>query len=73
MADGLGPVLRGVLTELNVQDARAFTDEELLQALRNNKTSYAAVLSRQVRADPNLAQRGPAAFRTAIADLRGLA
>ena len=73
VADGLGSTLRGVLTELNVQDAHAFTDEELLRTLRNNKTSYAAVLGRQVRADPNLAKRGPAAFRTAITDLRGLA
>lgn len=73
VADGLGSVLRGVLTELDVKNVHALTDEELPRTLRNNKTSYAAVLGRRLRADPNLAQRGPAAFRAAIADLRGLA
>ena len=73
VADGLGSELREVLTELGHPDALGLTDDVLLQRLRSNKTPCAATLAVRLQTDPNLAQRGPAAFRTAIAQLPGLA
>ena len=72
VADGLDPELREVLTELGARDAAGLTNDELLRRLRANKTACAAVLATRFRDDPNLAQRGPAAFRTAIEQLPGL-
>ncbi len=72
VTDGLGPVLREILTELDVSGARALADEALPERLRADKTACAAALAAQMRADPDLAQRAPAAFRDAIGDLRSL-
>ncbi len=72
VSDGFGPVLRDVLTEWNVPAAQALEDEALQERLRNSKTAYAAALAARIRNDPDLAQRAPAAFRTAIEELRGL-
>ncbi len=73
VADGLGPELREILAELGVADVQALGDEGLLERLRADKTGFAAVLAARIRAVPDLAQRAPAAFRTAINELRGLA
>ena len=48
-------------------------DEALTERLRADKTDFAAVLAARIRAAPDLAQRAPAAFRTTINELRGLA
>ncbi len=72
VADGLGRVLRDILTELNVSHARTLPDKDLPEQLRFKKTAYAAALAARVRTDPNLAQRTPAAFRAAIEQLRRL-
>ena len=72
VADGLDPELREVLTELGARDAAGLTNDELLRRLRDNKTACAALLATRFRAGPNLAQRGPAAFRAAIEQLPGL-
>ena len=74
VADGLGPELRRILTELGHGDAPDLTNDELLHRMRmrSNKTLCAAALSARLRIDPELARRAPVAFRTAIARLRGL-
>ena len=73
VSDGLGPELREILVELGVAGAQALVDKELSERLRADKTGFAAVLAARIRAAPDLAQRAPAAFRTAINELRGLA
>ena len=72
VTDGNGPVLRDILTELDVQDAQQIEDVALPALLRANKTTCAAALAAQIRTDTDLAQRAPAAFRNAIRDLRSL-
>ena len=71
VSDGLGPELREILVELGVAGAQALVDKELSERLRADKTGFAAVLAARIRAVPDLAQRAPAAFRTAINELRG--
>ena len=73
VADGLGPELREILAGLGTADVQALVDEELLERLRADKTGFAVALAARIRAVPDLAQRAPAAFRTAINELRGLA
>jgi len=73
VADGLGPVLRDILTDLHVNDALELANEALLEQLRSNKTSYAGELVARLRSDSSLAQRAPEAFRTTIDELSGLA
>ena len=73
VVDGLGPELREILAGLGVAGAQALVDEALPERLRADKTGFAAVLAARIRAVPDLAQRAPAAFRTAINELRGLA
>ena len=73
VSDGLGSELREILAGLGVADAQALVDEALPERLRADKTGFAAVLAARIRAVPDLAQRAPAAFRTAINELRGLA
>ena len=73
LSDGLGPELREILAELSIPDAMEFDEKKLATALRNEKTAYAAVLSRRFRIDSNLAQRALRSFRTAIEQLPGLA
>ena len=72
VADGLGAELRELLAELGFLDAAELTDDALLQRLKENKTACAAALAARFRADQNLVQRAPAAFRTAIGQLSGL-
>ena len=72
VADGLGPVLRDILTVMNVQGAQTLADDALAEHLRGDKIACAAALAARVQADPNLAQRTLAAFRNAIGGLRGL-
>ena len=72
VADGLGPVLRDILTGMNVQGAQTLADDALAEHLRGDKIACAAALAARVQADPNLAQRTLAAFRNAIGGLRGL-
>ena len=72
VADGLGPDLRDILTELGIQDAADLTDDELLERLKDNKTDYAALLAAALRDEPDLAQRAPEVFRTTIDQLQGL-
>ena len=64
MADGLGPELRRILTELGHGDAPDLTNDELLHRMRmrSNKTLCAAALSARLRIDPELARRAPVAF-----------
>lgn len=71
VTDGLGPTLRDILTEMNNSDAQTLTDDALASRLRTDKVACAAALAGRFRADPNLAQLAPAAFRDAIDDLRG--
>lgn len=73
VADGLGPELRGILSELGVHEARNLTEELLVQPLKENKTAYAVALATRLHTDPDLARRAPAAFRETIDELRGLA
>lgn len=72
VADGLGAVLREILTELSVRGAHELGDDALPELLRADKTTNAAALAARIRANPDVAQKGPAAFREAVGDLRGL-
>ena len=65
-------MLREVLTALNVPRAQEVSDEALLELLRANKTTCAAAFAARIGGNTDLAQRAPAAFRTAIHDLRSL-
>lgn len=71
VADGLGPELRKILADLNIQDAHEPNDEKLVACLRKRKykTVYAAEFAERVRQDASLAQRSPEAFRDAIEHL----
>jgi len=70
VADGVGPELRAVLTELGVRNAKDLTDEELPPVLRENKTRAAAALAGRLETHPNLAQRLPPMFRWMIEQSR---
>lgn len=72
VADGLGPELRDVLVTLGINNARSYTDEDLVISLKNNKTSYAAEFATRIRSDPGLAKRTPSEIQAAITQLRGL-
>ena len=69
VADGLGEELRKILQKLGVRGASGLTDEALVEALRNEKTGYAVELADRIRGNRRIAQRGPNAFRQAIAML----
>jgi len=73
VADGLGSELRQILVELGHRNVPDMIDDALPQPLRSNKTACAAKLAARFRADKSLAQRAPAAFRTAISQLPELA
>lgn len=70
VADGLGPELRATLAELGIQLPPTVSDEEVIDSLRANKTAYAAELASRIRADADLANLAPNAFRRAIEELR---
>ena len=72
VADGLGPELREILTEIGVQDVADGGDDLLSSRMREHKTAYAAALAERVRVDANLAARTPEAFRMAVGRLQGL-
>ena len=72
VANGLGPVLREILIGLNVPGAHELGDDALPALLRADKTTCAAALAARIRADTEVAQRAPPAFRNAILDLRSL-
>ena len=72
LADGLGPEVCEVLSELGVESASKMEEDELLRLLREKKTAYAALLAVRIAADPSMARRAPRAFRDAIHQLRGL-
>ena len=72
VADRLGPELQEILAELGVRNADQLSDEALAQRLRGYKTASAAALATRLRADPNVVQRAPAAFRWAVEQLREL-
>ena len=54
------------LAELGVQDAFGLTDEELIERLGDEKTGCAAKLAERFRVKPDMALRGPEAFRAWI-------
>lgn len=72
VADGLGPVLRDILAEMNVSGAQNLADEALPERLRADKAACAAAFAARIRVQPDLAQRALPAFRDAIGDLRSL-
>lgn len=72
IADGLDAELSGVLQSIGVPTPAAATPQALLQLLEDHKTAYAAALGSNLRGNAALAARMPPAFRSAIADLRGL-
>lgn len=69
LADGLGPEVRDALDRLGVRNAGGVGDEEVLQQLSKNKTSYAAILASMIADCPGLLERCPATFRAAIRKL----
>ena len=72
VADGLGPELREILTEIGVRDVADGGDDLLSSRMREHKTAYVAALAERIRVDANLAARTPEAFRTAVGRLQGL-
>ncbi|WP_181182768.1 AAA family ATPase [Mesorhizobium sp. B3-1-9] len=72
VADGLGPALRDILTELGQQDAQALAPVDLEKRLARKKTEVAAALAVRIADDAAFAARMPLAFREAIGRLRGL-
>ena len=74
VANGLGPELREILTELGVKDANDLTNNDLLAHVgdKKYKTDCAALLAVRFREDPDSALCAPEAFREAIEQLRGL-
>ncbi len=72
VADGLGPELREILAELGVANPDELSHEAFARRLRDHKTACAAALATRLRADPDIVQRAPAAFRWAVEQLREL-
>jgi putative ATP-dependent endonuclease of OLD family len=72
LADGLESDLRAILQKLGHADAAALDPPNLEKRLDRYKTAYAAELAIRITGDDALAQRMPEAFRSAIAELRGL-
>lgn len=72
VADGLGPELREILSQLGVPDAVDIEDAQLPTHLRDRKTDYAVSLATRFRTDKSLTARAPEAFRGAIKRLPGL-
>ncbi len=72
VADGMGPELRRVLGEIEIEGAHQLDGEELVSKLRKGKTAYAARLAEKLRSEPSLADRMPKAFQEAITQCRGL-
>ena len=72
VADGIGFELREVLQSIGAQDLDELSEDDLVTRLRREKTNYAAQFAARLRVDPDLARRAPAAFRSAIEQLRGL-
>lgn len=69
--DGLQTELKEILIGLGTP-AGTFNDTELLKALKDDKSGYAAVLGHRCATDPALTARMPQAFQAAIRNLRGL-
>ena len=72
VANGLQEHLKEMLTELNIVGAALLGDDELVQALERNKTTYAPLLSKRCANDPALSLRMPEKIRLAIQSLKGL-
>ena len=72
VADGLGPELRDILSNLGVPGASGLTKEVLPEELRKKKTGYAPELAKRIRAKRSVAQRGPKEFRATIGMLQQL-
>lgn len=72
LKDGLEAELRGALDAIGCADAESGDLATLEKRLRDNKTRYAAELAVRISENEGLAERMPSAFRSAIADLKGL-
>lgn len=72
IADGIEPELRAILNTLGRPNALTCDLPTLMTHLEKTKTDYAALLAKQIKADPTLAQRILEPVRQAIASLRGL-
>lgn len=72
VADGLQAELKQILSEIDVQNAHAFNDQELIAELVSHKSAYSALLGKRCAGDPALSARMPEKIRTAILSLRGL-
>ncbi len=72
VADGLESELRDALETSGIPNVSRLEGDRLVTCLQQNKTSYAAELAARLRQDADMACRAPEAFRTAIAQLRGL-
>lgn len=73
VADGLHVELKAILDEIGVAGSDELGDAELAAALRHNKSSYAALLSKRCANDAALTQRMPETIRSVVSRLRGLA
>lgn len=73
VADGLQPELKAILVAQGVAGAATMNDDELIAALKDDKSGYAAELGAQCAANVGLTQRMPLALRESIDTLRGLA
>ena len=72
VADGLQVELKAILGEIGIADTTALNDADLAAALRQNKSSYSALLSKRCAHDATLTQRMPEIIRSAVGRLRGL-
>ncbi|MDE0356549.1 MAG: DUF2813 domain-containing protein [Gammaproteobacteria bacterium] len=70
--DGLRSELCEILAELGVEHPSGLTKEALVKRLSERKVGYAAKLAERFRADPDMAHRGPEAFRAGIAEVVSL-
>ena len=73
VADGLQVELQTILHEIGVAGAVGLNDAELAAALRQNKSSYAALLSKRCAQDAAFTLRMPEMIRNVVGRLRGLA
>ena len=72
VADGLQVELKSILHSQGKAGVDVMDDNDLVAALVDDKTNYAALLAELCDNDHGLVNRMPLAFRSAIAKLRGL-
>jgi putative ATP-dependent endonuclease of the OLD family len=72
VADGLQTELKEILKEIGLSDVDTMIDNDLIEALIKNKTTYSSILAKKCSENPALSNRMPKQLVAAINKLKGL-